>query len=86
MRSYFWPFTEVKNGNQRGYGEMQKPSLGEYCHTDSDESGKRVRAVCVLSMQSAVNFILAQDSVLQFLAEFLESGIGAQRVPHRIEP
>ena len=33
-----------------------------------------------------VTFILAQGSRLLFLAEFLESGIGAQRVPDRIEP
>jgi hypothetical protein len=31
-------------------------------------------------------FFTAADSRLLFLAEFLESGIAAQRVPERIEP
>jgi len=44
VRSYFWPFTEVKNGDQREVREMQKPYLGESCHTDSDENGKRARS------------------------------------------
>jgi len=43
------------------------------------------RFLSVLSVQSVVNFILAQGSRLLFLTEFLESGIGAQRVPDRIE-
>ena len=34
----------------------------------------------VLSVQSVVNLFLL------FLAEFLESGIAAQRIPDRIEP
>jgi hypothetical protein len=46
----------------------------------------RITSVSVLSVQSVVNFILAQGSRLLFLAEFLESGIGAQQVPDRIEP
>ena len=37
-------------------------------------------------MQSVVNFVLTRGSRLLFLAEFLESGIAAQRVPDRIEP
>ena len=39
----------------------------------------------MLSVQSVVNFILAQDLRLLFLAEFLESGIRAQRIPDWIE-
>jgi hypothetical protein len=35
------------------------------------------RFLSVLSVQSVVNFILAQGSQLFFLTEFLESGIGA---------
>ena len=41
--------------------------------------------VSVLSVQSVANFTLAQGSRLLFLAEFLESGIAAQRIPDRIE-
>ena len=40
----------------------------------------------VLSVQSAVNSISTQHSVLLFLAESLKSGIAAQRIPDRIEP
>jgi hypothetical protein len=36
----------------------------------------------VLSAQSVVT----RNSRLLFLAEFLESGVGAQSIPHRIEP
>ena len=36
-------------------------------------------------MQSVVNFVLTRGSRLLFLAEFLESGIGAQRIPDWIE-
>ena len=43
------------------------------------------RFLSVLSVQSVANSILAQGSRLLFLAEFLESGIAAQRVPDRIE-
>jgi hypothetical protein len=51
-------------------------------------SGNRGTAyvfVSVLSVQSVANFILAQGSRLLFLAEFLENGIAAQRIPDRIE-
>jgi hypothetical protein len=43
------------------------------------------RFLSVLSVQSVVNFILAQGSRLLFLAKLLESGFAAQRVPNRIE-
>src|SRR5205814_3672568 len=49
-------------------------------------AGRPTCFLSALSLQSLVNPILAQDSRLLFLAEFLESGIGAQRVPDRVEP
>ena len=65
----------------------QTPYTG--CPIGRAGSGNRGTAyvfVSVLSVQSVANFILAQGSRLLFLAEFLESGIAAQRIPDRVEP
>ena len=48
-------------------------------------AGRPTCFLSALSLQSLVNSILAQGSRLLFLAEFLESGFAAQRVPDRIE-
>jgi hypothetical protein len=63
-----------------------RPTTG--CPIGRPGSGNRQTPypfVSALSVQSVVNFILAQSSRLLFLAEFLECGIGAQRVPHWIK-
>jgi hypothetical protein len=132
VRSHFWPFADVQNGNPYGvtrkcghsfkpkernagktlfgslrvkdslcslrllakafgvvfcyeknvFGELPKPSRrGDCSLASSPRRAPRGRPYrFVLSVRSVVKLFRL------FLAEFLESGIGAQRVPDRIKP
>ena len=77
------------NKRQVGRAVLCTPRLEADARTLAHEV-RRARSdapyLFVLSVQSAVNSISTQHSVLLFLAEFLEGGIAAQRIPDRIEP
>ncbi len=63
------------------------PTIGcSIRHARSSNRGTPYLSVSALSVRSVVNLIFAVRSRLLFLAEFLESRIGAQRVPDWIDP